>query len=103
MKRQAFLETGKPLLKLYKFDLEALTRFRQTTSVIAYRSQFDAFSNRIKGLSESHKHSSLLNGLKEEVRLLVRMFVSQNMNTTFSLAKIQEEFIFNSRKGSKIF
>ena len=33
---------------------------------------------------------------------LVRIFASLNMNTTFSLAKIQEEFIFNSRKGSKI-
>lgn len=78
--------------------MEALTRLRQTTSVIAYKSQFNALSNRIKGLSESHKLSCFLNGLKEKARLLVRMFASQNMNITFSLAKILEEFIFNSRK-----
>lgn len=78
--------------------MEALTRLRQTTSVIAYKSQFNALSNGIKGLSVSHKLSFFLNGLKEEVRLLVRMFASQNMNTTFSLAKIFKEFIFNSRK-----
>ena len=83
--------------------MEALTRLRQTTSVIAYKSQFNALSNKIKGLSESHKLSCFLNGLIEEVILLVRMFASQNMTKTFSLAKIQEEFKFNSRKGSKIF
>ena len=68
--------------------MEALIRLRQTTSVIVYKSQFNALSNKIKGLSESHKLSCFLNGLKEEVILLVRMFASQNMNTTFSLAKI---------------
>ena len=83
--------------------MEALIRLRQTTSVIAYKSQFEALSNGIKRLSESHKLSCFLNRLKEEVRLLVRMFASHNLNTTFSLAKNQEEFIFNSRKGSKIF
>lgn len=73
--------------------MEALTRLRQTTSVIAYKSQFKSLSNRIKVLSEAHKLSCFLSGLKEEVRLPARMFAPQNLNTAFGLAKTQVELI----------
>ena len=35
--------------------MEALTRLRQTSSIASFNGQFEALSNRIKGLSEKHK------------------------------------------------
>ena len=88
---------------VYDDLMEALTRLRKTTSVITYKIQFEALSNRIKGLSESHKLSCFLSGLKDEVRLAIRMFAPQSLNAAFGLAKIQEEYLLSSKKGSKSF
>ena len=53
----------------YEDPMEALTRLKQTTSVVVYEGQFKDLSNRIKGLSENHKMSCFLSGLKDIVRL----------------------------------
>ncbi|KAF5443056.1 hypothetical protein F2P56_035649 [Juglans regia] len=47
--------------------MEALTRLRQTTSVSLYTSQFEALSNRLKGLSDKHKMSCFISGLKDDI------------------------------------
>ena len=67
--------------------------------VIAYKGNFEILSNRILGLSESHKLSCFLSGLKDEIRLPVRMLVPKTLNEAFGLAKIQEEYLASSRKG----
>ena len=38
----------------YKDPMESLTRLKQTTNVVIYKGQFEALSNRIKGLSDSN-------------------------------------------------
>ena len=81
--------------------LETLTRLRRVGNVVVYKGQFEALSNRIKELSEKHKLSCFLSGLKDEIRLPVRMFNPQNLNATFGLAKIQEENLLASRRNTK--
>ena len=36
----------------YEDSMEALTRLRQMTNVVAYNGQFEALSNRLKGFSD---------------------------------------------------
>ena len=57
----------------YEDPMEALMRLRQTSNVVAYKGQFEALSNGIKCLSENHKLSSFLSGLKDDVRLPMKM------------------------------
>ena len=40
-----------------------------------------------------------LSGLKDEIRLPVRMLVPKSLNEAFGLARIQEEYLLSSRKG----
>ena len=79
--------------------MEALTRLKQTSSVVAYKGDFEILSNKLLGLSKSHKLSYFFSGLKDEFRLLVRMLVPKSFNEAFGLAKIQEEYLLSSRKG----
>ena len=39
--------------------------------------------------------------LKDKIKLLVRMLNPQNLNATFGLAKIQEEYLMTSRRNIK--
>lgn len=81
--------------------MESLTKLRQTSNVVAYKGRFEALSNKIKGLSDSHKLSCFLSGLKDEVRLPVKMLHPKNLNEAFGLAKIQEEYLNSSRKSQR--
>ncbi|KAK9997026.1 hypothetical protein SO802_021712 [Lithocarpus litseifolius] len=83
----------------YYNPLEVLTRLRQTTTVAGYKAEFEAVSNRIKGLSPLHKLSCFLSGLKDEIRLPVRMLNPQSLNAAFGLAKIQEEYVMSCRRS----
>ena len=84
----------------YDDPMEALIRLKQTSTMIAYKGNFEILSNRIFGLSESHKLSCFLSGLKDEIRLPVRMLVLKTLKEAFGwLANIQEEYLSNGRKG----
>ena len=72
----------------YDDPMEILTRLKQTASVSSYKAQFEVLSNKIKGLSTAHK----LSGLRDEIRLQVRMLNPKSLNEAFGLAKIQEEY-----------
>ena len=76
----------------YDDPMKALTRLRQTSIVVSYKGNFKILSNKIVGLSESHKLSCFLSGLKDEIRLTIRMLVPKSLNEAFGLAKIQEEY-----------
>ena len=86
----------------YDDPMESLTRLKQTSSVIAYKGQFEAISNRVQSLSEPYKLSCFLSGLKDEVRLIIRMLSPKNLNEAFGLAKMQQEYLWSCRKSSKI-
>ena len=83
----------------YYDPMKALTQLKQVSSMVAYKGTFEILSNRITGLSESHKLSCFLSGLKDEIRLPVRMLVPMSLNEAFRLAKIQEEYLLSSRRG----
>ena len=76
---------------------DPLTRLRQVSSVAIYDGQFQALSNRINEISEKHKLSCFLSGLKDEICIPVRMLNPQNLCSTFGLAKIQEEYLLTSK------
>ncbi|XP_035542078.1 uncharacterized protein K02A2.6-like [Juglans regia] len=86
----------------YDDPMEALTRLKQTGSIAAYQAQFKALSNRLRGLSDVHKLSCFLSGLKDEIRLPIRMFNPVSLSAAYALAKIQEEYLASSKKSSKV-
>ncbi|XP_075659120.1 uncharacterized protein LOC142628999 [Castanea sativa] len=81
--------------------MEALTRLRQKSNAVHYKGRFEALSNGIRDLSENHKLSCFLNGLKDEVKLLVKMLNPKNLNEAFGLAKIQEEYLMSRKKSQR--
>ena len=82
----------------YEDPMESFTRLK-SGSVMVYKGQFELLSNRIRGLSDGHKLSCFLSGLKDEVRLPVKMLNLKNLNEAFGLAKIQEEYMNSSHRG----
>ena len=86
----------------YDDPMEMLTRLRQKTYVAMYKAQFEVLSNRIKGLSSSHKLSCFLSGLKDKIRLPVHMLNPQSLNEAFGLSKIQEEYNWSCKRSSKV-
>lgn len=87
----------------YDDPMEALTRLKQTTSIAVYKAQFEALSNRLKGLSDHHKLSFFLSGLKDEIRLPIRnMFLPISLSVAYGLAKIQEEYLLSTRRALKL-
>lgn len=85
----------------YDDPMEALTSLKQTNSVASYMAQFEALANRLRGLSDIHKLSCFLNGLKDEVHIPVRMLNPMNLNAAYSLAKMQEEYLPSIQKVAK--
>ncbi|KAF5476973.1 hypothetical protein F2P56_003657 [Juglans regia] len=85
----------------YDDPMETLTRLKQVTTVATYKASFEALSHRVRGLSEHHKLSCFLSGLKDEIRLPLRMFNPHNLTAAFGLARIQEEYINNAKKPMK--
>uniref|UniRef100_A0A2N9HVX1 Integrase catalytic domain-containing protein n=1 Tax=Fagus sylvatica TaxID=28930 RepID=A0A2N9HVX1_FAGSY len=85
----------------YDDPMETLTKLRHTHSVVAYKGQFEALSNRIRNLSEAHKLSCFMSGLRDEVRLAVKMQGARSLGEAYALAKIQEEYLITCRKSYK--
>ena len=81
--------------------METLTRLMQTSTVAVYKAQFKVLSNRSKGISSSRKLSCFLSGLKDEIRLPIRMLNPQSLNEAFGLSKIQEEYNWRYKRSSK--
>lgn len=84
---------------LYDHSMEALTRLNQVSTITTYKAEFEVLSNRITGIYEKNKLSYFLSGLRDEVRLPVRMFNPTTLNDAFELAKIQEQYVSSSRRS----
>lgn len=76
----------------YDDPMEILNRLRQVSSVATYKGQFEALSSRIQELSEKQELNCSFSGLRDEIRLRVRMLNPPNLSAAFGLAKIQEEY-----------
>ncbi|KAF5468680.1 hypothetical protein F2P56_012817 [Juglans regia] len=83
----------------YDDPMKALTRLKQVHSVTAYKTEFELLSNRIKGIFERNKLSCFLSGLKDEIRLPIRMLNPSSLNDAFGLAKIQEQYVWSAKKS----
>jgi hypothetical protein len=77
----------------YDNPMEALMRLRQSSSVTEYTSQFKALSNRLRGVSEKNRLSCFLSGLKDDIRLSIRMLNPISLVAAIGLAKLQEEYL----------
>jgi hypothetical protein len=78
--------------------MEALSKLKQIISVDDYKERFEALSNRVRGVDDHNKVSCFLGGLKDEIRLPLRMFKPQTLLTTYGLAKVQEEHVLTGRR-----
>nr|ABD78322.1 polyprotein [Primula vulgaris] len=78
--------------------LDQLIKLKQRNSVKEYKSDFEIISNRVKDLSEEHKLTYFICGLKEEIGLTVKMLFPKSIETAFSIAKYQEEKLHLEKK-----
>lgn len=56
------------------------------SSVEEYKESFYAISNRLSGISDYNKLSCFLSGLKDEIRLPMRMFNPPTLSAAYGLA-----------------
>uniref|UniRef100_A0A2N9EH24 Amine oxidase n=1 Tax=Fagus sylvatica TaxID=28930 RepID=A0A2N9EH24_FAGSY len=107
-----YYQVPKPLTReeLYKLGLrpasyddpmELLTKLKQTHTIVAYKSQFESTSNRVRDLSDMHKLSCFMSGMKDEIRLAVKMQGPRNLGEAYALAKIQEEYLTTVKRSTR--
>lgn len=85
----------------YDDPMETLSNLKQVGLLEEYKTQFDTLAIRVHDLPDFHKLSMFLGGLKEEIRLPVRVFNLKTLVDAYSLARIQEETILSNRKLSR--
>lgn len=85
---QALLDMFGP--SSYDDLVEALTRLKKQYSMEEYKGRFEALSNRLRGISKHNKLSCFLSGLKDEIRLRVRIFNPTTLLAAYGLAKIED-------------
>jgi hypothetical protein len=93
---QALLERFGP--SSYDDPMEALSKLKQITTVDDYKERCEALSNKVRGVDDHNRISCFLGGLKDDIRLPVRMFKPQTLLTAYGLAKVQEEYILTRRR-----
>lgn len=85
----------------YDNRMETITRLKQLGSAKEYKTQFEVLSTRLRGLSENYKHRYFISGLRDGIRLLVKMFNPHNLLIAYSLAKIQDEHVALNKKNTR--
>jgi len=83
----------------YDDPMEELTKLKQVGVLEDYKTQFDFLANKVIGLPDSHKLSMFLRGLKDEIRIPIRMFHPKTLIDAFALAKMQEETFLAHKKA----
>ncbi|GJX69685.1 transposon ty3-G gag-pol polyprotein [Tanacetum coccineum] len=75
----------------YDDAAEALHRLKQVTTVAAYQESFERLSNRVDGLPESFLVGCFIGGLKEEIRLEVKLKNPRQLVDAIGVARVVEE------------
>ncbi|KAJ0855790.1 putative retrotransposon gag domain, aspartic peptidase domain superfamily [Helianthus annuus] len=75
----------------YDDPSEALHRLKQDTTVAAYQEAFERLSNRVDGLMESFLVGCFIGGLKDEVRLEVKLKKPRLLSEVIGVARMVEE------------
>ncbi|KAF8380856.1 hypothetical protein HHK36_028351 [Tetracentron sinense] len=68
-----------------------LTKLHHMTSVEDYQTQFEILANSTEGPPEGFMISCFLSGVKDNIRLSVKMFKPSTLSATFGLARIPED------------
>lgn len=75
----------------YDDSTEALAKLQQVGSIREYQTEFEKLATQVSGLSEQFLINCFIGGLKEEIRLNVKMFRPTSLSSTIGLARLQEE------------
>nr|TKS02112.1 hypothetical protein D5086_0000166350 [Populus alba] len=75
----------------YEDPSEALSRLKQTTTVNAYQEAFEKLSHKVDGLPENFLVGCFIAGLKDEIRLDVRVKQPRTLSESISVAHLIEE------------
>ncbi|KAH7545445.1 hypothetical protein FEM48_Zijuj01G0094700 [Ziziphus jujuba var. spinosa] len=91
-----WLEFSKSLLHRfgptdYEDPSEALTRLKQTTTVEAYQESFEKLSHQVDGLPERFLIGCFVAGLKDEVRIDVKIKHPRSLAEAIGVARLIEE------------
>lgn len=85
----------------YDYPMRGLVRLRQTGTVEEYTSRFEVLANHLGGLDEAYKLSCYLSGLKNEIRLSIKMLNPNNIQRAFALANLEEECLVVGKKTAR--
>jgi hypothetical protein len=75
----------------YDDPSESLHRLKQLTTVAAYQEAFERLANRVEGLPESFLVGCFIGGLKEEIRLEVKLKNPRRLVEAIGVARLVEE------------
>nr|GEX18039.1 hypothetical protein [Tanacetum cinerariifolium] len=75
----------------YEDPSEALHRLKQSTTVVIYQETYERLSNRVKGLPESFLVGCFIGGLKDEIRLEVKLKKPRRLVEAMGMARLVEE------------
>jgi hypothetical protein len=85
----------------YDDPMELLIELKHVNSIEEYKGLFESLSNRIRNLSSIHKLNCFMSGLKDEVRLAIKMQGPRTLGGAYALAKIQEQYLANVKRSTR--
>ncbi|GKB38249.1 retrotransposon gag protein [Tanacetum coccineum] len=75
----------------------SLYKLKQTTTVTAYLTEFEALSNRVQGLSTANLLNCFLSGLREDIRRELFLLKPATLHKAIGMAKLVEDKLTTSR------
>ena len=75
----------------YEDPSEALTRLKQTSTVTAYQETFEKLSHQVDGLPEPFLIACFIVGLRDEIRLDVKIKQLKSVAEAIGVARLVEE------------
>jgi hypothetical protein len=72
----------------YEDPAEALARLKHTTTVVAYQEEFERLSHRVDGLPEPFLIGCFVGGLKDEIRLEVKLKTPHSLADAIGMARL---------------
>jgi hypothetical protein len=85
----------------YDDPMKLLIKLKHVNSIEEYKGLFESLSNRIRNLSSMHKLNCFMSGLKDEVRLAIKMQGPRTLGEAYALAKIQEQYLANVKRSTR--
>jgi len=80
----------------YDDPMETLCKLKQVATLDKYKNLFDTLSLEVQRLLEEHKLNCFLGGLRDDIRVPVRMFNPKTLVDAYSLAQMQEECVLTT-------